>query len=100
MVKKVSAAEAKANLSTLMAEAAYEGKHILIERRGRPLAALVSVPDLERLEQGQPLSSRPRGVLALVGAWQVAGDREINKLIAEIYANRLEDTGRPVELEV
>jgi prevent-host-death family protein len=99
MSKKVSVAEAKARLSALMAEAAHGGKRILIERRGEPMAALVSVSDLERLEQGQPKSGRPRGALALMGAWKEVGDWEIDALIADIYEARGRDTGRAVELE-
>ncbi len=49
MAKKVRVTEAKANISALMARAGYGGERFLIERRGRPLAALVGAEDLERL---------------------------------------------------
>lgn len=98
-MKKVSAAQAKAHLSALMAEVAYGGEHIIIERRGKPLAALVSIADLERLDQGQAISARPRGALALVGAWRDVGDKKLDQLVADIYARREQDAGRPVELE-
>jgi prevent-host-death family protein len=99
MAKKVSAAEAKANLSALMAEVAHGGKRVLIERRGKPIAALVSVPELERLEGERAKAERPRGALALVGGWRDVGDEQIDALVAGVYSRRLEDTGRPVELE-
>ena len=99
MAEKVSAAQAKAQLSALMAAVAYGGKHFIIERRGKPLAALVSVEDLERLEQGQAASAESPGFLALVGAWRDVGDEEIDALVAHIYAEREKDMGRPVELE-
>ncbi len=98
-MKKVSAAQAKAHFSALVAEVAYGGQHVIIERRGKPLAALVSMADLERLAQGQALSARPRGALALAGAWRDVGDTKLDKLVAEIYATREQDTGRPVGLE-
>ena len=98
MVKRVSASQAKAQLSALAAEVAYGGQHVIIERRGKPLVALVSVDDLERLEQERATSARPQGALALVGAWREVGDREIESLIEDIYAERDKDTGRPVEL--
>ena len=98
-MKKVSAARAKAHLSALMAEVAYGGEHVIIERRGKPLAALVSIADLERLDQGQAISARPRGALALVGAWRDVGDKKLDQLVADIYARREQGTGRPVELE-
>jgi prevent-host-death family protein len=66
-VKKVSAAEAKAKLSALVAEVAFGGQYVVIERRGKPLAALVNMSDVARLEQGRATSSQPRGTLALVG---------------------------------
>ena len=75
MVKKVKAAQAKAHLSALMAQAAYGGMRILIERRGKPLAALVSVDDLERLELGRPRAERPsdtvrsRLLTTTIGPW-------------------------------
>jgi prevent-host-death family protein len=99
MAEKVSAAQAKAQLSALMAAVAYGGKHFIIERRGKPLAALVSVEDLERLEQGQAASARPLGALALVGAWREVGDEEIDAMVAHIYAEREKDMGPPVDLE-
>lgn len=99
VAKKVSAAQAKAQLSALVAEVAHGGKHVVIERRGKPIAALVSVTDLERLEQGQATSARPQGALALVGAWREVEDQELDALIADLYTRREQDTGRPVEIE-
>jgi len=100
VVKRVSASQAKAQLSALSAEVAYGGQHVIIERRGKPLVAMVSVDDLERLEQDRAASARPQGALALVGAWREVGDEKIESLVDEIYAERARDTGRPVELEI
>ena len=99
MVKRVSAAQAKAQLSALSAEVAYGGQHVIIERRGRPLVALVSVADLQLLEQGRATSPPPRGALALVGTWGEVSDDEWDSFIENIYADRNEDVGRSVELE-
>ncbi len=99
MVKKTSAAQAKAQFSTLMAEVAHGGKRVVIERRGKPLAALVSVSDLERLEEGRTTSARPQGALALVGAWRAVDEQKLDALISGIYESRLQDTGRPVEID-
>ena len=43
MVEKVRVTEAKTHLSELMARVGYGGERFVIERRGRPLAALVGV---------------------------------------------------------
>ena len=98
MTKKVSAAQAKAHFSALMAEAAYGGQPIVIERKGKPIAALVSMDDVERLEQDKPTLMRPLGALALVGAWRELEDHDLESFMADIYAGRKNDTGRVVAL--
>ena len=93
MPKTISAAQAKANLSSLMAEVAHGKERVLIERRGKPLAALVSVDDLRDLEEGKP-AAEARGALALVGLWKDVNEEEFDALVADIYASREEDTGQ------
>ncbi len=100
MPKTISAAQAKANLSSLMAEVAQGKERILIARRGKPVAALVSVDDLRDLEEEKPSAGKTRGALALVGLWKDLNEQELDALIADIYASREEDTGRAVELTV
>ena len=99
MLKRVSAAQPTPPLSALVAEVAYAGQHVIIERRGKPLAALVSLKDLERLEQDRPASLRPQGALALVRAWRDIEDQDLEDLIHEIYSQREKDLGRLVELD-
>ncbi len=99
VAKKVRVTEAKAQLSALMARAGYGGERFLIERRGRPLAALVGVEDLERLE-GEGTPSRPLGALALEGAWGELEERDLESVVQEIYAERERDTVRQVDLDV
>lgn len=99
MAEKVRVTEAKAQLSELMARVGYGGERFVIERRGRPLAALVGVEDLKRLESERgDVTSRPLGAIALVGAWGEVEEREVDTMIEEIYAEREHDTGRPVDL--
>ena len=97
MAEKVRVTEAKAHLSELMARVGYGGERFVIERRGRPLAALVGVEDLERLEKGDS-TSRPVGAMSLVGAWGEAEESEVDAVLEEIYAERERDTGRTVDL--
>ncbi|MBM3925525.1 MAG: type II toxin-antitoxin system Phd/YefM family antitoxin [SAR202 cluster bacterium] len=100
MTKKVSAAKAKAHFSELTANVARTGQRVIIERRGKPVAAIVSIGDLECLEREQRLSEEPVGALALVGAWSdLMTDEEIDQFIKDIYESRERDFGRPVELE-
>lgn len=98
MAKKVSVTEAKAHLSALMARVGYGGERYLIERRGKPLAALVGVEDLERLE-GEDAPSRSLGALALIGLWGEVEDGDIDSMLEDIYAARQRDTGRLVDLD-
>jgi prevent-host-death family protein len=99
MASRVSAAQAKAQLSELVSNVAHQGSHYIIERRGKPVAALVTVGELEELERMRPKAERSLGALALVGAWREAGDEWIDDMVATIYAERDRDTGRPVELD-
>jgi prevent-host-death family protein len=96
MASALGVGEAKKRLSELMSRVVYRGERFLIQRRGRPMAALVSPEDLARLEQ-EPTS--PKGALAAVGAWADVSDEEMEALVADIYAQRARDTGRPVSLE-
>lgn len=102
MVKRIGASEAKAHFSELLARAGFSGERFLVERRGKPLAALVGAEDLKRLEGegGSGAGSRPRGAMALVGAWgDLVDDAEIDAMLEDVYAARGEDFGRRVDLD-
>lgn len=47
----INVAEARKNFSELMAQVAYTGKRVIIERRGKPMMAFVSIEDVQRLEE-------------------------------------------------
>ena len=99
MTKRISAAQAKAQLSALSAEVAHGGQRVVIERHGTPIVALVSMADLDQLGQRRTTSERPHGALALAGAWREVDDEDLESLVEEIYAARENDAGRPVDLE-
>jgi len=100
VVKRVSSAEAKAKLSALVAEVAHGGQHVVIERRGKAQAAIVSIRELESLESGRAVSVHPRGALSLVGTWKDVPEEDLDRLVQDIYEAREKDAGRPVRLEV
>ena len=56
--------------------------------------------DSESSERRSATPTRPQGALALVGAWRVVNEKELESLIEEIYAGRRKDVGRRVELEL
>ena len=49
-VRTLSVVEIRNNLADIMAKVAYAGVRFVVERRGRPMMALVSIEDLRRLE--------------------------------------------------
>lgn len=49
-MEAVNVAEARRNFSELVTRVAYGGHRVLVERRGRSLAALISLDDLKKLE--------------------------------------------------
>jgi prevent-host-death family protein len=50
-VKTVGVAEAKAKLSELLGQVAHRGERIILRRRGKPVAALVPMKDLEESDR-------------------------------------------------
>ncbi len=49
MDRTVSMAQAKSHLSELVGRAAYHDEHFVLERRGRPMAILLSIDEYKRL---------------------------------------------------
>ena len=94
MNKKLSVADAKKHLSEIMSRVAYNNERFLIERHGKPMAALVSAEDLARLER-EPKA--PQGLMAAGGAW--AEFDEIDEMVEHIYQQREEARDREVNLD-
>jgi prevent-host-death family protein len=89
MSERVSAAKAKADLSNLVSRVAYGRERFLIERHGRPVAALVSPEDLVRLEENLDEPVKPRGALALIGTLAgIMTDEEIDADLRHIESSR------------
>lgn len=98
MAERVSVVRARTHFATLVAKVAANGIPIIIERRGRPLAALVSLHDFQQVARQGATSAQPHGALALVGAWQAIDDRVLDALVEDLYAQRREDIVRPASL--
>lgn len=64
-MKSVDAVALRKNLGQYVNEAYYRGDEFIIKRAGRPVAALVPLKDLERLE-----SLRAKGLRAAQDLWQ------------------------------
>ncbi|MHB8575603.1 MAG: type II toxin-antitoxin system Phd/YefM family antitoxin [Dehalococcoidia bacterium] len=99
MAKRVPVAEAKARFSAIVNEVLHDAEHYIVERRGQPVAAIVRVEDLERIETEGSLLPRPAGALALVGVWSDVEDAAIDAFLRDVFDARERDAGRAVQLE-
>ncbi len=89
----VSVADAKRQFSDYINRSALGGCRVIITKRNRPVAALVSLKDLRDLEQVE----KRRGLLAVVHRWE--GFEEVADAIeTAVEARHAEGTGRDVSL--
>jgi prevent-host-death family protein len=91
-LKEVAIAEVKSRLSEYAARSAFGGERIVITRRGKPLAALVSLNDLADLEQ----LDKKAGLASVIGKWE--DFEEIELSVAEAVAERYQGGERDVSL--
>ncbi len=63
---RVSVANAKSRLSELIAKSAYAHERFVITRRNKPVAALVSLEDLQIIEQHE----ERQGLASIAGKWK------------------------------
>lgn len=82
---RMSVAEAKARFSELVNRANYAGERFLIERRGKPVGAIVSAEDLARLEAPAAEPDHP-GLIAAAGA--LRDFPEFHEIMEQIVAER------------
>ena len=62
-LRRVSSSDARANLADLLEQVGDAGERVLIERRGKPPVALLSVDDLLRYQLLEDLLARRGGQL-------------------------------------
>lgn len=101
----IGVAEAKKRFSELLVRAAFAGERFLIERRGKPLAALVSLEDLRRLEaheEGNHGDKEDGGEEELQGLLAAAGIladyEDFETVMQEVIRQRRRSPGRRVPL--
>lgn len=94
MANIMGVGEAKKRFSQLMSQVVYDGQRFIIQRRGKPMVALVKAEDIARMEEITP----PRqGLLAAVGAWDEF--ENLDTIVEEIYRAREEAQERQIMLE-
>ncbi len=101
MTKRVTEAQAQAELLQLLAEAADGGERIIIERPGKPAAAQIRAAELPPLGEEAPTEQAQEGFLSLVGAWAgLLTNEEIDAMTEEIYDLREREMPRPFAQKV
>jgi len=93
MAKKIGVAEVKKQFSAVISEVSLKGEHFIVERKGKPTAAMVSVKDLEMIE-GPKIREKKKGLLAAISAWEDFDDLE--KMVMTIYEGRRKTKERGV----
>lgn len=85
MTKPIGVAEVKRRFSDVIIEVAREGKQFIIEKKGKPMAALINIKDLEVIERRGP-HAKKKGLLAAIGAWEEYSSLE--GVVRQIYEKR------------
>jgi prevent-host-death family protein len=96
MLKKISAMKARQNLGQLLNEVSIRGDAYIIERAGKPLAALVDMERFQQLEE-----DRSFALPALNKVWESmagADPQEIQDAIEEAEKFAKEENRTPSEL--
>ena len=87
---RVSVAEAKSNFSEYISRVAFANEKLIITKRGKPVAGLVSLEDIKRLKQ----ESGSAGLSQAIGKWE--NFDEIKSEIKKTYNKRSKEQGRNV----
>src|SRR5215210_8151311 len=51
LIRRISAKEARSNFSDLLGSVHYSGDPVIVEKKGRPFAVMISPEDFERFQQ-------------------------------------------------
>ena len=98
--KHVGVAEAKATFSALIEGVQHRSERYVIERHGKPAAALVSVEELERLGAEESAERRNDGLSGFIGLFDgLLTDEEIDEMVDHIYAGRERDRYSPARVD-
>ena len=96
MLKDISVAEAKSKFSEMIARTIYTGERFIVRRRGKPVAAIVGIDDLKKIQLTD--SSEDTGtLLAAAEAW--ADFKDLDQVIEDIYRSRRKSADRKVTIE-
>ncbi|MGC8493010.1 MAG: type II toxin-antitoxin system Phd/YefM family antitoxin [Syntrophobacteraceae bacterium] len=91
--RRIGVAEIKKHFSEVISEVAINGERFIIEKKGKPVAAVVSLKNLETIESMG--KKKGNGLLAAIGVWEDFD--ELEETIAAIYEERRLSKDRPSE---
>ncbi|MFP3986172.1 type II toxin-antitoxin system Phd/YefM family antitoxin [Streptomyces sp. E11-3] len=84
MAYEIPVTQARAELADLINRVVYGGERVVVTRHGKPLVALVSAADLERLEQLEGADEQVISAVSTVGGVSPApGERQRFGIAAE-----------------
>ncbi|MFF8573859.1 type II toxin-antitoxin system Phd/YefM family antitoxin [Streptomyces sp. NPDC015140] len=72
MAYEIPVTQARAELADLINRVVYGGERVVVTRHGKPLVALVSAADLERLEREAGESSEGQAITSVTGVRDTA----------------------------
>lgn len=85
-MKEIPITWAKDHLYELVSRLAYSGERVVLKRRGRPVAAMVSMGDLRRLSATEG-AGKEGEILRAAGGWG-GGDAWPERALAEVLQQR------------
>jgi antitoxin (DNA-binding transcriptional repressor) of toxin-antitoxin stability system len=90
MAINIGVADVKKSFSTVISEVSLKGEHFVIEKKGKPMAALVSVQELQQIEGSKKM--KKNGLLAAIGAWE--DFENLEPTVSAIYEGRKKSKDR------
>lgn len=85
MSKVMGVAEVKRKFSEVVGDVVFKKETYIIERRGKPVVAIVGLEDEKKLKKGNKKGPK-KGLLAALAAWE---DFEgLDQMVKEIYHDR------------
>lgn len=94
-IKSVSVAEAKRSFSELMARVVYKGDEYIVERRGKPMVAIIKPEHLKLIHSLNKKQER-KGLIDIVGKFDEAQD--FVEEVERVYSLREKSKDREVIL--
>tara|TARA_B100002003_G_C13620917_1_gene318511 strand:+ start:40 stop:315 length:276 start_codon:yes stop_codon:yes gene_type:complete len=91
-MKRASVAEIKSHFSEYISKVAYSQEKIIITKRNKPIAALIDMNELKKLNNVKEIS----GLSSVIGKWK--NFHEISEEIDKAYRLRKRDKPRNVSI--